>query len=702
MYKIIGREKLGKNRYGRYIVEYSIPWPEKARHVYLASPYTSYFPGRIKLTKEKDRAKTVIKLYEGIYPYYYIVDSRKPLLDSENPYKVVVRLFPDKQYEFTASLSIIGLSEYSEAVREKTLRPDLIIHNEDDPAFIHKYMGYTIVRIYVPREVLEKVCLATIVDGQEEILCSGKLFSNNYIDYYQFILDKEYTSLNYYFILYTRNRQYYFGKNGLGDKTPIIKNNIPGIEEPQWFIGTIYYQIFPDSFSRSSKEFTVEEYMSTRERKVLGGDLRGILNRLDYIEELGVEALYLTPIYRASSYHRYDVIDHKTIDRVLGNTNEFIELVRKAHEREIKIILDLVVHHSSPCSKEFRTAIKKGTRSSYWRWYLFLVDNISSLDERVYKGINKYLKNECREIPSELVGQEPFYESYFGLWQMPKYNHYNAEVINFFKNIMKYWFVLEVDGFRVDVGLGVPDQFNKELYSFSRKHNKLYMLEIIHGLQYYRLGEIADTAMNYYFRNNIVKLVLTKEIELEKFIEEIYQLYYRLPIYIANSLYTLLSSHDTARIKTVVKNYSSEKVGDVLKLLYTILFIIYGSPAIYYGDEIGLEGGDDPECRKPMIWNEEFWDKTLLTYIKELISLRKKYRVLRYGFTKLAIVADKVLSIKRFFGEEEVVGLFNIGLDQIKILYEYKNYKVLLKEKTRVYGDKIVFEPYGFIVFSKQ
>ncbi len=702
MYKVIGREKLGRNRYGRYIVEYSTPWPREARHVYLASPYTSYFPGRIRLVREGVRAKTIIKLYEGIYPYFYVINSRKPFLDLENPYKTIVRLFPDKQYTFPASLSIIGLEEYYSAVKEKKLLPELIIHNEGDPAFIHKYIGYTIIRIYVPHGVAEKICLTTVVDDLEEIYCSKKLFSNNYIDYYQFIIDREYTSLSYYFTIYTENKQYYFGKNGLGDKTPIVKNNIPGIEKPHWLVGTIYYQIFPDSYSRSSREFTLEEYTRARERRILGGDLRGILNRLDYIESLGVETLYLTPIYRASTYHRYDVIDHKAIDKPLGNIRDFIELIRKAHERKIKIILDLVVHHSSPCSKEFKKAIEEGTNSSYWKWYIFLVDNIDSLNKRVYELVKEYLETECRELPSELKHLKPFYESYFGLWQMPKYNHYNVEVINFFKDVMKYWFTLGVDGFRVDVGLGVPDQFNRELYRFSKKYNKLYMLEVIHGLQYYMLGEIADTAMNYHLRNNLIKLVLTREIGLEEFIEEIYQLYYKLPVYVANSLYTLLSSHDTARIKTIVKNYEDKNVDDILKLLYTILFLIYGSPAIYYGDEVGLEGGDDPECRKPMVWIEEFWNKALLDYIRELISLRKKYRVLRYGFTELSIIADNILVLKRFFSREEVMGLFNVGLDRTSIPYDIRHYRILLKEKTRVYRDKIVFEPYGFIVFSTQ
>lgn len=700
MYKVIGREELGRNRYGRYIVEYSTPWPEEAKHVYLASPYTSYFPGRIRLLREGDRAKTIIKLYEGIYPYFYIINSRKPFLDPENPYKTIVRLFPDKQYTLTTSLSVIGLKEYYDAVREKKLSPELIIHNEEDPAFIHKYMGYIIVRIYVPRGVTEKICLTIPMDDSEEIYCSKKLFSSNYIDYYQFIIDSRYTSINYYFVIYTENKQYYFGKNGLGDTTPIVKNNIPGIEKPYWFTGTIYYQIFPDSYSRAGKEFTLEEHIRARERRVLGGNLRGIISKLDYMESLGVETLYLTPIYKASTYHRYDVIDHKTIDEPLGNIRDFIELIQEAHKRNMKIVLDLVVHHSSPCSKEFRKAIEEGAESGYWRWYIFLIDNIDSLNKRIYELIRKYLETECKELPGELKSSAPFYESFFGLWQMPKYNHYNDEVVSFFKDVMKYWFTLGVDGFRVDVGHGVPDQFNRELYSFSKKYGRLYMLEIIHGLQHYMLGEIADTAMNYHLRNNLIKLVLTKEIGVDKFIEEVYQLYYRLPVYVANSLYTLLSSHDTARIKTIVKHYRGRDVGDILKLLYTILFLIYGSPAIYYGDEVGLEGEDDPECRKPMVWIEEFWDKNLLDYIRRLTSLRKKYRVLRYGFTELSSMFDNILVLKRFLSKEEIVGLFNINFDETSISYDTRHYRILLSEKTRVYGDKIVFEPYGFTIFS--
>ncbi|MET1160656.1 MAG: alpha-amylase family glycosyl hydrolase, partial [Thermoprotei archaeon] len=207
-------------------------------------------------------------------------------------------------------------------------------------------------------------------------------------------------------------------------------------------------------------------------------------------------------------------------------------------------------------------------------------------------------------------------------------------------------------------------------------------------------------SMNYTLRNSLLKLLLTREIDLKEFIEEVYTLYYKLPVYVANSLYTLLGSHDTPRIKTLVKRFCGEKnvCKRLLYLLYAILFAFYGSPAIYYGDEIGMENGSDIQARKPMIWNTDYWDKELLEFIKELTELRKRYQSLRQGFTILNNVSDKILLVKRFFENEEIHGYFNMYHDYVKATLYEGEYRVLLSRGAVIKNGEVFMEPYGFLL----
>ncbi|MET1159731.1 MAG: alpha-amylase family glycosyl hydrolase, partial [Thermoprotei archaeon] len=306
MYRVIERLKLGRHRYGKYRVEYSIPWIDDAKNIYLVSIFTSYFPGRIKLVRKRGRGYAVLDLYEGVYPYFFVTSNNNVILDEENPLKTKIRIMPEKNYVFEASLSIIGLNEYKKALGKKSVDPRFIIHDEKDQAFIHKYLEYIVIRIYTLRDMFKQACL--IVEGYGEI-CNNKLFSDKYRDYYQFILKNTENNIQYLFKLRRENNEYYFfGREGLDNQEYIVPDKIEGIRKPAWWIGAVYYQIFPDSFSRFPREFTIEECLEKRKENLLGGNIEGILKKIPYIVDLGVNAIYFTPIYRASSYHRYDVI----------------------------------------------------------------------------------------------------------------------------------------------------------------------------------------------------------------------------------------------------------------------------------------------------------------------------------------------------------------------------------------------------------
>jgi glycosidase len=385
------------------------------------------------------------------------------------------------------------------------------------------------------------------------------------------------------------------------------------------------------------------------------------------------------------------VSDYFSIDPYLGDENDLKRLIEKAHLEDIKIIIDLVPHHASPCIKEMIEILREGKRSRLWRWFRFIINDLDELDEETRELFREFILKRCEEVPEKLREKKPFYETFLGTWRMINWNHDEEEVINFFRAYVRYWLSLGIDGLRIDVAHGIPDHsienIFKELKTFGE--DKILILEIMNDITNYELGINSDSAMNYDLYNMSLRFFVNKEIDAYEYVKSLNKIYSKLPIYTANSLYNLLGSHDTPRIYTVIN-----KDIRLLKIMYTLLFIIYGSPSIYYGDEIGMEGGGDPDNRRAMIWNEKLWNKEIYEHIKRLIKLRKEIETLRIGFTRLYPIDRDTLVIKRFLDEESIIGVFTrerfrrrylvIKPSQIKIRYPEKRLVIDLREGYRV------------------
>jgi cyclomaltodextrinase len=670
MYQILGREKLNKNRYGKYFVKFETRWPRNTKHLYLVSIFTSYFPGRLEMKKYKDKAKITVRLKEGIYPYLFYNDKFEAYLDLDNPIKEKLT-FESKEIDL--SVAEIGIDNLRNAYEDGGFHPNLIIHDERDPAFISYFLNSTIIRLTSVKGEIKEIYVEYDQNGDIKKFQMQKLFNDDYRDYYQAVING-YIS-KYRFLLNVGTSRYYFGLGGLNDTKFIIADPL-GLKNQEWWLGCIYYLIFPDSFDsvNHAYNFFVNAKEIPRKHIYLGGDLKGILKRLNYLKEQGIEAIYLTPIYKAMSYHRYDVIDHFEIDNYLGELEDFLNLVKNAHSYSIKIILDLVIHHSSPKSPMFLDLIKN-KHSKYRSWYRLRKDP-HKLTHDLLVNFLEFL--QTGKLNDRLLKEKPFYEAFASSWKMPKFNHNNPEVLDYFKSIVSFWLKKGIDGFRVDVAHAIPDNFLREIYKEIKNHgnDKIMILEINYGLEYYPLGKISDSAMNYDLRKLILDFFLYKKISAYTFSEKIMQQYFSLPIFVANSLYNLLGSHDTARIVTLAKN-----LREVLFNMYAFLFACYGSPSIYYGDEIGMEGDKDPDCRRAMIWDEIQWNKELLFFIKQLISLRKKLKVLRLGFFKCEAINENTIRIIRNYDNEEFIAFFNRNIDQPLKIDLDSNYLELFNNK---------------------
>jgi glycosidase len=662
VYKILRRIKLHGKRYGKYVVRFETNWHRDAKRMYLVSIFTSYFPGRFEMKKREDKAILTVQLKEGIYPYLFFNDKFEAYLDLDNPKKEPIKI-ESKEIDF--SIAEVGIDQLMNAYNEGGFHPDLIIHDEYDPSFVSYFLDHTVIRLTTMKDEVKEVFIEYEQKGQIRREQARKLFSDEYRDYYEAILEGHVSK--YRFLLNVGSFTRYFGLEGIDDKK-FITTNVIGLSNLEWWLGCIYYLIFPDSFdSETHYDFIEKSKEIPRGRIYLGGDLRGIIRRLDYLKELEIEAIYLTPIYKAMSYHRYDVIDHFCIDSYLGDLEDFSELVKSAHENSIKIILDLVIHHSAPLAPMFLDLIEN-KRSKYKNWYRLRKDP-HRLPVYIMNDFLEFLRTG--NLSKRLLNEKPFYEAFFSSWKMPKFNHKNPEVLDYFKKIVRFWLEKGVDGFRIDVAHAVPDHFLEEIYNEVKKYgnDKVVILEISYGLDHYPLGKIADSAMNYDLRRLILDFFLYKKISSHAFVAKLMQQYFSLPYFVSNSLYNLLGSHDTKRIYSIV-----EKSKEILYNMYAFLFANYGSPSLYYGDEIGMEGGEDPDCRRAMIWDESQWDKELMHFIKQLIELRKRLKVLRYGFFECEAIDEDSFKIIRSYGNEKFIALFNRASEKVLKIVLDSNY----------------------------
>jgi glycosidase len=411
---------------------------------------------------------------------------------------------------------------------------------------------------------------------------------------------------------------------------------------PYWVQDSIFYQIFPDRFANGDKSNDPPNVQKWGGKPTIwdfqGGDLRGIIRRFDYLLELGINALYLNPIFQATSSHRYNTSDYYKIDPKLGTMEDFVALLEVAHRNSVRIILDGVFNHCGRGFFAFNDVLENGEHSSYKNWF------------------------HIHRFPLDAYGPGDAI-NYSGWWShksLPKFNTDNPEVRKFLLGVAKYWIEKGADGWRLDVPNEInDDSFWAEFREVVKNANR----------EAYIFGEIWDAdprwadnthfdgLMNYPVRDALISL-LTRREDLSQFIQRMERLQKIYPRENFYAMYVPLGSHDTERILTALEG-NLKKV----KLAFLFQFAFPGAPAIYYGDEVGLEGGRDPECRAAFPWDPAGWKGDLQPWVRELIALRKSRASLRRGeFNKLQVNEEKnILVLARSLGEEKTLIVLNFG-----------------------------------------
>lgn len=397
---------------------------------------------------------------------------------------------------------------------------------------------------------------------------------------------------------------------------------------PDWVKDTVWYQVFPDRFiTNQTKEMA---YRELGEEEIFGGTLNDLIENLDYIKELGANGIYLTPIFDANTSHRYDTNDYYTIDPVLGNKNDFKNLVDLCHEKDMRIMLDGVFNHVGSQSYLFQDVIKNGEQSKFAEWF-----HIKQFPITTTEG--------------KLIGDN--YHNFVP--RMPKLNTENPEVQRYILNIATYWIEhFDIDGWRLDVANEVDHHFWRLFRSEVKKIKPdLYILgEIWHDSTAWLQGDQFDGVMNYLQNKPILELLIYQTITAEEFREKMIQGFIRYGINVDKGMFNLLDSHDTARVSYQIEEKSR------VDLAISMMALLPGSISIYYGTEKYMQSGEDPDNRRLMDWESETSKE-----ITAIMKLKRSGRLLNNQQTSIELVNDHLIQFIKEDEQFKLIAYYNIG-----------------------------------------
>ncbi|HSF80757.1 MAG TPA: glycoside hydrolase family 13 protein [Anaerolineales bacterium] len=412
---------------------------------------------------------------------------------------------------------------------------------------------------------------------------------------------------------------------------------------PYWVQDTIFYQIFPDRFANGDPNNdppNVQPWGSPpTNQNFMGGDLRGIIQKIDYLLDLGITGIYLNPIFASPSNHRYNTTDYFSIDPKLGDKRDFKALLDVAHNNGVRVILDGVFNHSGRGFFAFSDILENQQESAYRDWY------------------------HIKRFPIEAYSHEDA-KDYLAWWKiksLPKFNTANPQVRRYIMQVARYWIEQGADGWRLDVPNEIDDDdFWGEFRQVVKSANPdAYLVGEIWNQEPRWVGDRHfDGLMNYPVRKALLEVLTVSAADIAKFasmLESNLTACKRENLY---AMYVPLGSHDTERLLTLLEGNV-----DKARLAFLFLFAYPGAPAIYYGDEIGMMGGRDPECRGAFHWEQERWNTEMHSWVKLLVSVRKRLPALRRGDYRFLLADNRrrCFAFARILGDAAVLILMNMG-----------------------------------------
>jgi Glycosidases len=410
------------------------------------------------------------------------------------------------------------------------------------------------------------------------------------------------------------------------------------VHSPSWIRDRVWYQIFPERFRNgdpaNDPEGTLPWGTPPTRDNMMGGDIQGIIDKLDYLKELGVNALYLNPVFAAKSNHKYDTLDYFKIDPQFGTLEDMKRLTERCRELGIRVVLDLVINHCGYDHPFFQDVVKNGERSVYRDWFYI------------------------REYPVTLSDTK--YDSVWYYRWMPKWKTSNPQVKQYVFDIVSFWQKeTGIDGWRIDVADEVELSFLRELNSHVKQINKdaFIIAEIWHDAKRLMMSGGTDSVMNYDLRSILIDFIVDRSITAEQFHARLVRYVNRYSEAELSQMFNLLGSHDTERILTRCGNRI-----ELLHLLVALQYTLPGNPVIYYGDELGFQGDNDPGCRACMTWTADYKNHPLWTLLRQWNRLKTTEAALQHGHVELRHIPElDVYAVKRMYGAEQAVLLLNFS-----------------------------------------
>lgn len=392
-------------------------------------------------------------------------------------------------------------------------------------------------------------------------------------------------------------------------------------QTPAWVRDAVFYQIFPDRFANgdpsNDPDGTSPWGCAPTPHNFFGGDFQGVMDKISYLKDLGITAIWFNPIFESVSNHKYDTADYLRVDDSFGDLDKFRELVDALHAEGIRVILDGVFNHTGDEFWAFQDIIEKGRESRYVNWY-YIHDF----------PIRRYPK--------------PNYGAWWGFADLPKLNMENPEVRRYILDVVTFWMTeVGVDGWRLDVPNEVDHSFWKEFRDHVKSINpEAYIVgEIWHNGSPWLAGDEFDAVMNYVFRDAVLDFFARRTASASELVVRLEKLRADYPAQASAALLNLLGSHDTERVLTAFGGNASRMIpAIVFQMTYP------GAPMVYYGDEVGMIGAKDPGCRGTMIWDERKQNRSLLALYRRLMHLRRESAALRRGDIRWLLQDDPTRS----------------------------------------------------------
>lgn len=442
--------------------------------------------------------------------------------------------------------------------------------------------------------------------NKQQMIKMEHKFTDKLFSYYAINIKVEEVRFVYVFRIQYQDQFFYFSEDGLTTNYDFTLsfyncfqfayiNNVDIMHRVDWLSTATFYQIFIDRFNIGNRNKDMS-YINLKwgempnPKSFAGGDIKGITEKIPYLHELGINAIYLTPVFQSISNHKYDISDYYSIDEMFGNKDDLRELITIAHSRGIKIVLDAVFNHCSEKLKEFQDVLVHHKNSKYYHWFVIRSD-------------------------------DPFeYETFASCKYMPKFNTSNPEVCKYLLNIATYWIKeFDIDGWRLDVSDEVSHDFWRQFRKAVKntKPNCAIIGENWHDANIYLQGDQFDSIMNYAFTKACLDFFAFDRFNAVEMSDKLNELLMRNTDPVNRMMLNLLDSHDTDRFLTRVN-------GNINKLMCAIALIYFyiGAACIYYGTENKMIGGFDPDCRRTFDWSLEAIDNPVKSLIRTLTQLK--------------------------------------------------------------------------------